>query len=70
MAASGVIWMIAEEVSIALYLNAPCPNDMPCDKVVGRSQVPAGAFLIIAAAIVYVSGRIVMPSKDAQPTMN
>jgi|GEM_PF-6760354 len=63
--------MIAEEVSIQLYLDSPCPNDMPCDKNVGRSQIPAGAFLMIAAAIIYVSGKVILPfKKDAQSATN
>jgi hypothetical protein len=65
IATAGVVWMIAEEVSIALYLNSPCPNEMPCDKVVGRGQVPAGTELVIAAAIIYIAGRIIWPSKAA-----
>lgn len=60
--------MIAEEVGIYLYLNTPCAT--PCDKFVGRSQVPAGAFLMIAAAIVYVSGRIILPTKAAPASEN
>ena len=60
--------MIAEEVSINLYLNTPCL--IPCDKVVGRSQVPSGALLIIAAAIIYIAGRIIQPSKATQSSVN
>lgn len=52
-----ILWILAEEISIYLYLNTPCPA--PCDKVYGWSQLPFGAMLIIAAAVVYVSGRII-----------
>jgi hypothetical protein len=51
--------MIAEEISIYLYVIEPCLA--PCDKDVGRSEVPPGVFFVVAAAVIYMSDRTIRP---------
>lgn len=65
LAVSGAAWIAAEEIGIQIYINSPCPGDMPCDKVIGRSQVPPSALLIIAGGIVFVAGKIVLKPASA-----
>jgi hypothetical protein len=60
--------MIADEVSIYVHMSTQsCP---PCENLFVLSLTPPGGFLMIAAAIIYISGRIVLLSKAAPSSMN
>lgn len=67
IAALGIALIVAEEVSLQIYLNTPCPTDNLCDKVVGRNYW-GGIMLIITAGVVFGVELVIRPAKATQPS--